>query len=190
MFSEIDGVKGESKDKTHAKQTDVLSWSWGMSNNGSADVGGVAGPTRSMCRTSGSPSTCLEEVCNPEAALGLASTPKGLLSPGVLLAQHYRLREEVGDSPQGRQFLVEDLRHQRRASLLVLSREFASDGLRLAALQDAVERVRQAPHRRLREVYGLERLSGFSCNGPRGALSRFLKRNNSPNRVIVDIHLF
>jgi hypothetical protein len=55
MFSEIDGVKGESKDKTHAKQTDVLSWSWGMSNNGSADVGGVAGPTRSMCRTSGSP---------------------------------------------------------------------------------------------------------------------------------------
>jgi type VI protein secretion system component Hcp len=28
MFSEIDGVKGESKDKTHAKQTDVLSWSW------------------------------------------------------------------------------------------------------------------------------------------------------------------
>ena len=52
MFSEIDGVKGESKNKTHAKQIDVLSWSWGMSNNGSADVGGDAGPARSMCRIS------------------------------------------------------------------------------------------------------------------------------------------
>jgi hypothetical protein len=28
----MDGVKGESKDKTHAKQIDLLSWSWGMSN--------------------------------------------------------------------------------------------------------------------------------------------------------------
>jgi hypothetical protein len=156
MFSEIDGVKGESKDKTHAKQTDVLSWSRAMSNNGSADVGGVAGPTRSMCRTSGSPSTCLEEVCDPEAALELASTPKGLLSPGSLLAQHYRLLEDLGDSPQGRRFLAEDLQQQRQVSLLALSREFASDRPQLAALKDAVERVRRAPHWRLREVYGLE----------------------------------
>ena len=89
--------------------------------------------------------------------------PKGPLSPGARLAQHYRLLEESGDSPQGRQFLAEDLRHQRRASLLVLSREFASDGLRLAALKDAVERVRQAPHRRLREVYGLETVQGDSA---------------------------
>jgi serine/threonine protein kinase len=162
MFSEIDGVKGESKNKTHAKQIDVLSWSWGMSNNGSADVGGDAGPARSMCRTSGSPSTCLEEVCDPEAALELASTPKGLLSPGSLLAQHYRLLEDLGDSPQGRRFLAEDLQQQRQVSLLALSREFASDGTRLAALKDAVERVRQAPHRRLREVYGLETVQGDS----------------------------
>jgi hypothetical protein len=46
MFPEIDDVKGESKDKTHAKQIDVLSWSWGMSNNGSAHVGGDAGLAR------------------------------------------------------------------------------------------------------------------------------------------------
>jgi hypothetical protein len=32
MFPEMDGVKGESKDKTNAKQIDLLSWSWGMSN--------------------------------------------------------------------------------------------------------------------------------------------------------------
>jgi hypothetical protein len=101
-----------------------------------------------------------EQICGPATMLEFASAPKGPLSPGALLAQHYRLLEELGDSPQGRQFLAEDLRHQRRVGLLALSREFASDGPRLAALQDAVERVRQAPHRRLREVYGLETVEG------------------------------
>ena len=43
MFLKIDGVDGESKDKKHAKAIDVLSWSWGASNNGSAHVGGGAG---------------------------------------------------------------------------------------------------------------------------------------------------
>lgn len=99
---------------------------------------------------------CLEEVCGSATAVELASAPKGPLSPGVLLAQHYRLLEELGDSPQGRQFLAEDLRQPRRVNLLVLSRDFASDSLRLAALKDAVARVQEAPHRRLREVYGLE----------------------------------
>jgi hypothetical protein len=91
---------------------------------------------------------CLEEVCGPATDVELG------------LAPHYRLLEALRDSPQGRQFLVEDLRQQRRASLLVLSQEFASDGPQLAALRDAVEQVRQAPHRRLREVYGLETARG------------------------------
>jgi type VI secretion system secreted protein Hcp len=43
MFLKIDGVEGESKDKSHPKQIDVLSWSWGASNRGSAHVGGGAG---------------------------------------------------------------------------------------------------------------------------------------------------
>jgi type VI secretion system secreted protein Hcp len=43
IFLKLDGVNGESKDKTHAKDIDVLSWSWGMSNNGSAHQGGGAG---------------------------------------------------------------------------------------------------------------------------------------------------
>lgn len=155
MFPEIDGVKGKSKDKTHAKQIDVLSWSWGMSSNGSAQASGNAGPARPICGTSGSSSTRLEKLCDPEA-LELASAPKGLLSPGALLAQRYRLLEDLGDSPQGHRFLAQDLQQQRVASLLALSREFESDGPQMAALKDAVERVRQAPHWRLREVYGLE----------------------------------
>jgi type VI secretion system secreted protein Hcp len=36
-------LEGESRDKTHAKEIDVLAWSWGVSNSGSAHVGGGAG---------------------------------------------------------------------------------------------------------------------------------------------------
>ena len=43
MFIKIGTLKGESVDKTHAGEIDVLAWSWGMSNSGSAHVGGGAG---------------------------------------------------------------------------------------------------------------------------------------------------
>ena len=43
MFLKLNGVDGESKDKVHKKEIDVLSWSWGMSNSGTAHVGGGAG---------------------------------------------------------------------------------------------------------------------------------------------------
>jgi len=43
MFIKIGDVKGESRDKVHAGEIDVLAWSWGASNSGSAHVGGGAG---------------------------------------------------------------------------------------------------------------------------------------------------
>jgi type VI secretion system secreted protein Hcp len=43
MFLKLNGVDGESKDKAHTKEIDILSWTWGMSNSGSAHVGGGAG---------------------------------------------------------------------------------------------------------------------------------------------------
>src|SRR6201995_5308349 len=43
MFIKIDTVDGESKDKAHKKEIDVLAWSWGASNSGSAHTGGGAG---------------------------------------------------------------------------------------------------------------------------------------------------
>jgi type VI secretion system secreted protein Hcp len=43
MFLKIDGVKGESLDHKHAGEIDVLAWSWGMSNAGTAHMGGGAG---------------------------------------------------------------------------------------------------------------------------------------------------
>jgi type VI secretion system secreted protein Hcp len=43
MFIKIGDLKGESKDSTHKQQIDVLAWSWGLSNSGSAHMGGGAG---------------------------------------------------------------------------------------------------------------------------------------------------
>ena len=43
MFIKIGDLKGESRDKFHDKEIDVLSWSWGVSNSGSAHLGGGAG---------------------------------------------------------------------------------------------------------------------------------------------------
>lgn len=43
MFLEIEGVKGESKDSKHKDKIDILSWSWGATNQGGAHHGGGAG---------------------------------------------------------------------------------------------------------------------------------------------------
>jgi type VI secretion system secreted protein Hcp len=43
MFLDIKGVKGESRDKVHKEKMDILAWSWGASNSGTAHVGGGAG---------------------------------------------------------------------------------------------------------------------------------------------------
>ena len=43
MFIKIGDVKGESRDSTHKGEVDVLAWSWGCSNSGTAHVGGGAG---------------------------------------------------------------------------------------------------------------------------------------------------
>ena len=43
MFMKIDALKGESKDKTHKGDIDVLAWSWGLSNSGSFHMGGGGG---------------------------------------------------------------------------------------------------------------------------------------------------
>ena len=43
MFIKIKGIDGESMDDKHKKEIDVLAWSWGASQSGSAHMGGGAG---------------------------------------------------------------------------------------------------------------------------------------------------
>ena len=42
-FLKIDGIEGESQDKTHSKEIQLSSWSWGASNAGSMGAGGGGG---------------------------------------------------------------------------------------------------------------------------------------------------
>ena len=43
MFAKIGDIKGESVDAKHKEEITILAWSWGMSNSGSAHIGGGAG---------------------------------------------------------------------------------------------------------------------------------------------------
>lgn len=43
MFMKLDGIPGEARDHAHKGEIDVLAWSWGMSQSGSAHVGGGMG---------------------------------------------------------------------------------------------------------------------------------------------------
>ncbi|MET3711968.1 type VI secretion system secreted protein Hcp [Sphingomonas trueperi] len=43
IFLKLEGINGESKDSTHNNEIDVIGWNWGMSNVGTAHMGGGAG---------------------------------------------------------------------------------------------------------------------------------------------------
>src|ERR1700675_130580 len=68
MFIKIDTVDGEAQDSKHKKEIDVLSWSWGLSNAGSAHSGGGAGRGKAneidlsftKCYDSATPKSALE----------------------------------------------------------------------------------------------------------------------------------
>lgn len=42
-FLKIDGIEGESLDKAHKGEIEVLSWSWGVTNEGLPGPGGASG---------------------------------------------------------------------------------------------------------------------------------------------------
>jgi serine/threonine protein kinase len=114
---------------------------------------------------------CLEEICHstdanapPEQAptLGLASHPALALRMGDIIAENYKLIEELCETTEGTRFLAEDMRLSRRVNLLALSREFLSHAARLTTLRQAVEQLRHATHPSLREVYSFESASNGS----------------------------
>jgi serine/threonine protein kinase/tetratricopeptide (TPR) repeat protein len=102
------------------------------------------------------------EPSSASATLDLSCAARPPLGVGAVLAQNYQLIEELVESPQGRKFLADDIRHMRRVSLLVLSREFSSDTTSLARLHEVVHLLRNAPHPTLREIYSLETVTDCS----------------------------
>ena len=73
------------------------------------------------------------EAASDFETLDLSSPSGEPLAIGSVIAETYRLIEELVESPQGRKFVADDLRRGRRVSLLVLSQEFLSDSARLPA---------------------------------------------------------
>jgi type VI secretion system secreted protein Hcp len=43
MFMKVEGISGESMDKAHSGEIDVLAWSWGVSQSGTFHMGGGGG---------------------------------------------------------------------------------------------------------------------------------------------------
>ena len=97
-----------------------------------------------------------EETTSAFETLDLTSTSSQPPGVGTVLAQNYKLTEELTEAPQGRNFLADDLRRSRQVSVLLLSSEFLSDRKRFTALEEAVRLVRASPHPALREIYSLE----------------------------------
>lgn len=80
MFLKIEGIDGESKDKAHKDEIDVLSWSWGASQSGTMHAGGGGGTGKANVQDISltkyldkSSANLFKNVCNgrhiPEATL-------------------------------------------------------------------------------------------------------------------------
>ncbi|MBV9105154.1 MAG: protein kinase [Verrucomicrobia bacterium] len=82
-------------------------------------------------------------------------TPASSKTP-VLLARRYQIIRELGEIPQGRRFLADDLQENRKVSLLVFNREFLADSKRYTALEQELDQLRRVPLPELQEVYSLE----------------------------------
>jgi len=73
MFLKLEGVEGEAQDKTHAKEIDVLAWSWGMSQSGTMHTGSGGGGGKvsiqdiSVTKYIDKSSTVLQSYCSSGA---------------------------------------------------------------------------------------------------------------------------
>ena len=86
----------------------------------------------------------------------LRPSDRRLPDSATVLAGRYQLSRDLGDIPQGQQFLANDLQRDREVSLLLFNREFLADSKRYTALEQEVDQLRRAPRPELQEIYSLE----------------------------------
>lgn len=89
MFLKIAGLPGESRDKTHAGEIDVLTWAWSVSNSSSAQVGGGAGSGK--CNVSDLSFTMYASKASPLLALHCCT--------GKHIAEAVLTVRKAGDQP-------------------------------------------------------------------------------------------
>jgi serine/threonine protein kinase/TPR repeat protein len=84
-----------------------------------------------------------------------AEKPPSSDTPTVLVGR-YQLYRDLGEIPQGRRFLADDLQQDRKVCLLVFNQEFLADSKRYTALEQEVDQLRRAPRPEFQEIYSLE----------------------------------
>lgn len=89
MFLKISGVDGESTDKSHKGEIDILSWSWGMSQSGTTHMGGGGGAGK--VNVQDITLTKYVDAASPALLLGCCK--------GTHLEQAVLVVRKAGDSP-------------------------------------------------------------------------------------------
>ncbi len=108
--------------------------------------------------TKRSPGTIQSLAEQPDTlATQALSTERPPTSQGpTVLAGRYQLGRDLGDIPQGRRFLADDLQRDGKVLLLVFNREFLADSKRYTALEQEIDQLRRAPRQELQEIYSIE----------------------------------
>jgi TPR repeat protein/tRNA A-37 threonylcarbamoyl transferase component Bud32 len=78
------------------------------------------------------------------------------LAAQTIVGERYQLVREIQEVPQGRKFYAHDLRQARGVSLLLFDERFLADKQKFTSVEQEVEKLRQAPHDALRQVFSLE----------------------------------
>lgn len=90
-FLKLDGIKGESNDSKHADEIDIQSFSFGVTNSGSAHVGGGAGTGRASFS-----SFKFNKLYDASSPALFAATASGRHIPSAT----FSFRRTGGDQPQ------------------------------------------------------------------------------------------
>lgn len=111
MFLVLDKIEGEARDKTHAKQIDVLAWNWGIANNGTTHIGGGGGSGKSSVQD-----ISLTKYIDKASPLLLQCVTKGThIATGKLIVR------KAGDKPL--EYIVIELKE-----IMITSVSFGGSG--------------------------------------------------------------
>jgi serine/threonine protein kinase len=90
------------------------------------------------------------------ATVDLGSEKPDLLRSGDMLVSRYQITRDLGEVPQGHQYVADDVQKSRKVAILVFSREFLADSKRYTVLEQEVEQLGRVSLPQIQEVYSLE----------------------------------
>lgn len=113
-------------------------------------VGAAAGPSKNGTPAATEPT---DTIATADATVAGNVQP---LAAQTIIGERYQLVREIQEVPQGQKFYAHDLRQARGVSLLLFSERFLADKPKFTWTEQEVEKLQQAPHESLRQVFSLE----------------------------------